>query len=94
MVIYLVYKKFYADFENGEDDEICFEKAYKNKRKAIKKAKTLADTAKSCFLYMDEEIKNKRNPFKSQKIVDFYKEKNEQETKVSSIGIEEIKLVA
>ena len=41
MVIYIVYQKFYADFENGEDDALFIECGYKNKRKAVKKAKEL-----------------------------------------------------
>ena len=30
MVIYIVYQKFYADFENGEDDALFIECGYKN----------------------------------------------------------------
>ena len=41
MVIYIVYQKFYADFENGEDDALFIECGYKNKRKAVKKAAVL-----------------------------------------------------
>ena len=64
MIIYIVYQKFYADFENGLDDEVYIECGYKNKRKAVKKAKELMNHAKSNHLYIDEDIRNKRNPFK------------------------------
>ena len=50
--------------------------------------------AKSHHLYIDEDIRNKRNPFKNNNRVDFYKEENEQEDRVSSIIMEEIKLIA
>lgn len=56
MVIYIVYQKFYADFENGEDDALFIECGYKNKRKAVKKAKELMNQAKSSHLYIDEDI--------------------------------------
>ena len=94
MIIYIVYQKFYADFENGLDDEVYIECGYKNKRKAVKKAKELMNHAKSNHLYIDEDIRNKRNPFKNNNWVDLYKEENEQEERVSSIVMEEIKLVA
>lgn len=94
MVIYIVYQKFYADFENGEDDEVYIECGYKNKRKAVKKAKEILNQAKSNHLYVDEYIKNKRNPFKNNNVVDLYKEKQQQEYRVSSVVMEEIKLVA
>ena len=61
MVIYIVYQKFYADFENGEDDALFIECGYKNKRKAVKKAKELMNQAKSSHLYIDEDIRNKRS---------------------------------
>ena len=94
MVIYVVYEKFYSDFENGEDDDIYIQCSFKNKRKAIKMAKALMNNAKSNNLYLDETIINKKNPFKKNNVVDFYKEKKDQEQKVSSIGIEATKLVA
>lgn len=94
MIIYIVYQKFYADIENGLDDEVYIECGYKNKRKAVKKAKELMNQAKSNHLYIDEDIRNKRNPFKNNNWVDLYKEENEQEERVSSIIMEEIKLVA
>ena len=94
MVIYLVYQKFYADFENGEDDEVFIECGYKNKRRAVKKAKELMSKAILSHLYIDEDIRNKRNPFKNNNWVDLYKEEIEQEERVSSIIMEEIKLVA
>lgn len=94
MVIYIVYQKFYADFENGEDDAVFIECGYKNKRRAVKKAQELMNQAKSHHLYIDEDIRNKRNPFKNNNRVDFYKEENEQEDRVSSIIMEEIKLIA
>ena len=43
---------------------------------------------------MDDCIKNKRNPLKHNNWIDFYKEKENQETKVSSVIYEELKLVA
>jgi len=94
MVIYIVYEKFYSDFENGEDDAIFIECSFKSKKKAIKKANALMNEVKSRHLYIDENIKNKKNPFKKNNLVDFYKEEIGQEQKVSSIGIEETKLVA
>lgn len=94
MIIYVVYEQFYADFENGEDDIVFIECGYKNRRKAIKKAKELMNQAKSNHLYIDEDITNKRNPFKKNNLVDFYKEEVDQEQKVSSIVIEETKLIA
>lgn len=94
MKIYLVYEKEYADYENGEDDIVYISSAYKSKRKAIRKAKELLKEAKNRDLYVDEIINNKRNPFKTNDCVDFYKEKQDQENRVSSIIIEETKLVA
>ena len=94
MVIYVVYEKFYSDFENGEDDKVFIESGFKNKKKAIKKAKALMNIAKQNHLYIDENIINKRNPFKRNNLVDFYKEEIDQEQKVSSIVIESTKLVA
>lgn len=94
MIIYVVYEKFYSDFENGEDDKVYIECGCKNKKKAIKKAKALMNVAKQNHLYIDENIINKRNPFKKNNLVDFYKEENDQEQKVSSIVIESTKLVA
>lgn len=94
MIIYIVYQKYYADFENGEDDAIYIENGYKNKGKAVKKAKELVNIAKSNHLYVDEDIKNKRNPFKNNNWVDLYKQETDQEERVSSVVMEEIKLVA
>lgn len=94
MIIYLLYEKFYADYENGEDDEVIINGAFKNKRKAIKKGMKLVNDSKKYDFYLDEDIKNKRNPFKNNNWVDFYKEETEQEEKVKSIILEEIKLVA
>lgn len=94
MVIYIVYEKFYSDFENGEDDAVFIECSYKNRRKAVKKARELMNDAISNYLYVDENIVNKRNPFKKNNLVDFYKEKTDQEQKVSSIVIETTKLVS
>ena len=93
MVIYIIYQKFYADFETGEDEAVFIECGYKNRRKAIRKAKELVNKAKTNF-YIDNSIKNKKNPFKTTNCVDLYKEKEEQENKVSSVVMEEIKLVA
>jgi len=50
--------------------------------------------AKQNHLFIDENIINKRNPFKRNNLVDFYKEEIDQEQKVSSIVIESTKLVA
>lgn len=94
MIIYLVYEKSYADFENGEDDEVYINSAYKSKRKAIRKAKVLLKDAKKRKLYVDEDITNKKNPFKNNNWVDFYKQETDQEYRVSSIIIEETKLIA
>ena len=94
MKIYLVYEKEYADFENGEEDEVYIDSAYKTKRRAIRKAKELLKKAKDRNLYVDEILTNKRNPFRTNNWVDFYKEKEDQEYRVSSIIIEETKLVA
>lgn len=94
MVIYIVYEKFYADYENGEDDAVFIECSYKNKKKAIRKAKALMHQAKQNHFYIDENVTNKRNPFKRNNLVDFYKEEMDQEQKVSSIVIEQTKLVA
>lgn len=94
MVIYVVYTKYYSDFENGEDDAFFLECAFKSKKKAIKKAKALINEEKANHLYMDDCIKNKRNPLKHNNWIDFYKEKENQETKVSSVIYEELKLVA
>ncbi len=93
MVIYIIYQKFYADFETGEEDKTYIECGYKNKGRATKKAKELLSKAQKYF-YIDNYVKNKRNPFKNTNCVDLYKEKEEQENKVTSIVIEEIKLVA
>ena len=45
-------------------------------------------------LYIDEDIRNKRNPFKNNNWVDLYKEETEQEERIGSIVMEEIKLIA
>lgn len=50
--------------------------------------------AKSSHLYIDEDIRNKRNPFKNNNWVDLYKEETEQEERIGSIVMEEIKLIA
>lgn len=92
MIIYIVYQKFYADFENGEDDIVYIDCAYKSRRRAIKEAK--AEINKEKNLYIDKNIKNKKNPFKHNRCVDFYKEEYEQKKKVSSIIMEEVKLIA
>lgn len=94
MVIYVVYTKYYSEVKNGDNDAVFLECAYKSRRKAIRKAKALMNNEKSNHLYMDEIIKNKRNPFNKNNEVDFYKEKENQETKVSSVIYEELKLVA
>lgn len=94
MKIYLVYEQFYADWSNGEDDEVFIENAYKSKRKAMKKAKELLSKAKEDSYFIDEDQRNRKNPFKNNSCVDLYIEESDQETKVISIVIEETKLVA
>lgn len=95
MKIYLVYEKDYADFRYTLDDAVYINNAYKNKRKAIKKAKELLKNAKDRNLYIDEDIQNKKNPFKKHNWVDLYEEENNKDSRVvSSIIIEETKLVA
>ena len=94
MKIYLVYEQFYADFSNGEDDEVFIENAYKSKRRAVKKAKELLNKAKADSYYIEESQKHRKNPFKSNKCVDLYKEEIDQETKARSIVIKETILVA
>lgn len=51
MNIYIVYEMNYADFETGLDDNISFCGAYKNKRKAMRKAKELMKKAQK-IIYM------------------------------------------
>ena len=94
MIIYLVYEKNYVNCDKCKDDKIYINAAYKNRKKAIRKAKILLKKAKDNNLYVDKKIKNKRNPFKTNNCVDFYKKETEQEYKVSSIIIEETKLIA
>ena len=52
MNIYIVYEMNYADFETGLDDNISFCGAYKNKRKAMRKAKELMKKAQKDNLYI------------------------------------------
>ena len=68
MIIYVVYEQFYADFENGEDDCVFIECGYKNRRKAIKKAKELMNSmnyasmevlAGNTVLYFATPVKDK-----------------------------------
>lgn len=94
MVIYVVCEMNYADFETGLDDNISFYGAYKNKRKAMKKAKELMKNAQKDDLYIDNYISNKRNPFKNNNCVDFYHDDECQDYRVSSIIMEETKLIA
>ena len=90
MIIYLVCEMNYADFETGLDDNISFCWAYKNKRKAIKKAKELIKNAQKDNLYMDNYISNQKNPFKRNNCVDFYHDNENQDYRVTSIIMEEI----
>lgn len=94
MVVYVVYEMNYADFETGLDDSISFCGVYKNKRKAIKKAKELMRSAQKDNLFIDNYISGRRNPFKNNNWVDLYKEETEQEERIGSIVMEEIKLIA
>lgn len=94
MIIYLVCEMNYADFETGLDDNMSFCGAYKNKRKAIKKAKELIKNAQKDNLYMDNYISNQKNPFKRNNCVDFYHDNENQDYRVTSIIMEETKLIA
>ena len=94
MIIYLVYEMNYADLETGLDDSISFCAAYKNKKRAIKKAKELMRNAQKDNLHMDNYISNKKNPFKRNNWVDFYHDDNCQDYRVTSIILEETKLIA
>lgn len=94
MNIYVIYEKNYVDYKTGLDDNISFLVAYKNKRKAIRKAKELIKNAKEDRLFMDNQIENKRNPFKKCNTVDFYYDKEYQDCVVTTIGMEETKLIA
>lgn len=92
MKIYVVYEKFCADLNNGEDAKFLIESAYRNKRRAVKKANALVKESKQYDFYVDKKLSKKKNIFKNNNCVDLYKD--EQEEKIKSIGIEEIKLVA
>lgn len=92
MKIYVIYQRYYADFEKGEDDAVYICAAYKNKRKATKKGIALVREEKRNHC-IDNNINN-RNPFRKNNRVDFYTSKEEQTDKVTSIFIEEVKLVA
>ena len=94
MIIYLVYEMNYADFETGLDDNVSFCAAYKNKRRAMKKAKQLMKEAQEDNLHIDNSISNRKNPFKKYNCVDFYHDSDCQDYKVTSIRIEETKLIA
>lgn len=94
MNIYVIYEKNYADFKTGLDDNISFLGAYKNRRKAMRKAKELIKNAKADNLYIDNQIDNKRNPFKKNNSVDFYYDNEEQDYVITTIGMEETKLIA
>ncbi len=94
MNIYIVYEMNYADFETGLDDNISFCGAYKNKRKAMRKAKELMKKAQKDNLYVDNYISNKKNPFKRNNCVDFYHDDDCQDYRVTSIIMEETKLIA
>lgn len=94
MVVYVVYEMNYADFETGLDDSISFCGVYKNKRKAIKKAKELMRSAQKDNLFIDNYISGRRNPFKNNNWVDFYNDDDCQDNRVSSIVMEETNLIA
>jgi len=94
MIVYVVYEMNYADSEKGQDDNVSFCGAYKNKGKAIKKAKELTNKAKKNNLYIDNYIQNKKNPFKRNNWVDIYLDEECQDNRVTSIIINETKLVA
>ena len=94
MVIYIVYEMNYADFETGQDDNIMYCGAFKNKRKAMKKAKELMKEAQKDNLYLDNFIKNRKNPFKTNNWIDFYHDEECQDYRVSSIIMQKTKLVA
>ncbi len=94
MIIYLVYEMNYSDLETGLDDSISFCAAYKNKKRAMKKAKQLMRDAQKDNLHIDNNIENKKNPFKRNNCVDFYHDNDCQDYKVTSIVMEETKLIA
>lgn len=94
MVIYIVYEMNYADFETGSDDSVSFCGAYKSRKKAMRKAKQLVKNAQKDNLFIDNYIDNKRNPFKRNNWVDFYHYDSCQDYKVTSIVMEETKLIA
>lgn len=94
MNIYVIYERNYANLKTDLDDNISFLGTYKNKRKAIRKAKELVRNAKADNLYIDNQIDNQRNPFKKNSSVDFYYDKEYQDCVVTTIGMEETKLIA
>lgn len=94
MIIYLVCEINYADFETGAYENIFFYGAYKKKKKAMKKAKEVMQEVRKDNLYLDKCISNKRNPFKRNNRVDFYHSTECQDYKVTSIIMEETKLIA
>ena len=94
MKIYVVYEKNYVDFKTGMDDTLLFCGAYKSRKKAMRKAKALIKAAKADDLFMDKQIVNKRNPFKNCSYVDFYHDARDQDYVVTTIGMEETKLIA
>ncbi len=94
MIIYVIYEINYADFKTLLNDEMYFYGAYKNKRKAMRKAKELMKNAQKDNLHLDNDISNKKNPFKRTNWVDFYSDDECQEERVTSIIMEETKLIA
>lgn len=94
MVIYIVYEKENADVEIGKADSIYIHGAYKSKRKANRKAKEILKKLENKKLYIDEDLEKTKNPFKRTCWVDLYKEKENQSEAVSSIILEETKLIA
>ena len=94
MNIYVIYEKNYVDFKTGMNDNISFLGAYKNRRKAVRKAKEVVRNVKADNLFIDNQIKNKQNPFKKNNSVDFYHDREVQDYVVTTIGLEETKLIA
>ena len=93
MIIYVVYEMNYADLETGADDNVSFCGAYRNKRKAMKRTRELMNNAKKDNLYIDKCIEYQKNPFKRNNWVDFYHDEECQDYRVTSIVMEETKLI-
>lgn len=89
MIIYIV-------CEEGLNKSVLIHGVYKNKGKAIKKAKLLMQQMKDKKLYIDCKVRNKKNPFKKNNCVNFYRneEGHEKESATSSVILEKTRLIA